>query len=336
MSRRQPLLALLVTALVVTAGCSGILPGSDGSGEAGAALDSVPAKATAVTYVDVDGLLESDAHTRLLNTYLSELANATEGYDGPTTAAEVIENAENETELDLSTIDAVTLFSAAGTANDYSGAIVTGSFTEQGFVDAQAASQSYNYSETTYAGHTLYVPVDPPRYADETYIGVLGDGKMVTGTETAVKDAIDVSAGNADPVSGAVRTAFQNSRDGFLRFGATVPQDQLPTDAANRSLPIDANVYSSVTTVWGAHYVDGDTVGATVTMEATSVDAAKDVRDVTDGAVSLASGYVTEETVKDQLRAITVERDGTAVTVTYENGVGSLESVIEALFESSD
>ncbi|MFB6104340.1 MAG: hypothetical protein ABEJ57_04550 [Halobacteriaceae archaeon] len=335
MYRRQPVLALMVATLLVTAGCGGVIPGSDGGGaDAGAALDTVPAKATGIVYVDVDGLLQSDAHRDLTNTYLSVLANQSAGYSGPTTAEEAIAQAKNESGLDPSSIDAITAFSAADAAGDYSGVIVTGSFTESEFVTAQSEQQTYNFTETTYAGQPFYKPKNPPRYADTMYIGVLGDGKVVTGSEAAVKDAIDVSVGNADAISGAVKTAFQNSRDGFIRFGATVPQDQLPTDAANRSLPVDASVYSKVTTVWGAHYVSGDTVGATFTMQATSADAATDIRDVTDGAVSLASGYVSSDTAKEQLRNITVTKDGDTVTVTFENSVSALQSVIKTLLGS--
>lgn len=331
MNRRTPATVLVVAVLLVTAGCSGVIPGDGSQGEAGPALDSVPANATAVTYVDVDGLLTSEAHTSIANTYLSIVANQSEEYTGPETAAEAIDMAENESGLDPTSIDAVTAFSSGTAAGDYSGAIVAGSFSTDTFVDAQAESQPYNYSETTYAGHTLYEPVNPPMYSEVTYIGVLDDGSVVTGTETAVKDALDVDAGNGDAVSGDVRSAFENSRDGFVRFGATVPQDQLPTEAANRSVPFDATVYSSVEAVWGAHYVSGDTVGVTVTMDATSTEAGTDIRDVTDGAVSLASGYVNNETFKDHLRAITVERDGTAVTVTYENDVAAIQAVLNLL-----
>lgn len=333
MFRRTPVTVLVIATLLITAGCSGVIPGADGGGgDAGAALDRVPAQATAISYIDVDGLLNADAHRQLVNTYLGLVANQSERYTGPTTADEAITQAQNESGLDPTTVDAVTLFSSASAAGEYSGAIVTGSFTTEEFVDAQTQSQSYTFTETTYAGQTLYEPQNPPPLADPTYIGVLGDGTVVTGTESAVKDTLDVSAGNADAASGAVISAFENSRDGFIRFGATVPQDQLPTEAANRSLPVDATVYDSVTTVWGAHYMSGNTVGVTFTMEAASEDAATDIRDVTDGAVSLASGYVSNDTFKDQLRAITVEQNGAEVTVTFENSVSALESVIRALF----
>jgi len=337
MLRRQPVLALVVAALLVTAGCSGVIPGTDGGGgDAGAALDTVPSEATGVFYVDVDGLLQSDAHRDLTNTYLSIVANQSTDYDGPTTAEEALQEAQNESGLDPTTIDAVTAFSNAEATGDYSGVIVTGSFTESEFVNAQSEEQSYNFTETTYEGQPLYEPQDPPRYADEMYIGVLGDGKVVTGSEAAVKDAIDVSVGNADALSGEVKSAFENSRDGFVRFAASVPQDQVPTDTANRSVPVDTTVYSSVTTVWGAHYVTGDTVGTTFTMQASSADAATDIRDVTDGAVSLASGYVSDDTAKDQLRAIEVTKDGDTVTVTYENSVSALQSVLQTLLGSDD
>lgn len=331
MVRRTLATVLVITVLLVTAGCSGVIPGGDSAGETGPALNTVPANATAITFVDVDGLLTSEAHQSVANTYLGLVANQSEGDSGPTTVDEALEMAENESGIAPTAIDSVTAFSSGDAASAYSGAIVAGSFTTEQFVDAQSQSQPYNYSETTYAAHTLYEPVNPPQFSEITYIGVLDNGAVVTGTESAVKDALDVDAGNGDAVTGPVRSAFENSRDGFIRFGATVPHDQLPTEAANRSVPFDATVYSSVEAVWGAHYVTGDSIGVTVTMDAPSSEAATDIRDVTDGAVSLASGYVNNETFKDHLREITVEQDGSAVTITYENEVAAIQAVLNLL-----
>lgn len=331
MIRRTPAVVLVVGALLLTAGCSGVIPGDDGQSAAGPAVDSVPANATAVTFIDVDGLLTAESHHAIADSYLSMIANQSDNYTGPTTADEALSMAENETEIAPTSIDSVTAFSAGEAATAYSAAIVSGSFTASAFVSAQESSQAYNYSETTYAGLSLYEPVNPPAYVQATYIGVLGDGSVVTGSEAAVKDALDVDAGNGDAVAGEARSAFENSRDGLIRFGALVPHDELPTEAANRSVPVDATVYSSVDAVWGAHYVTGDTLGLTVSMDAPSGEAATDIRDVTDGAISLASGSITNESVKDHLRAITVEQDGSTVTITYENSVEALQAVLNLL-----
>ncbi|MFB6111447.1 MAG: hypothetical protein ABEJ35_02810 [Halobacteriaceae archaeon] len=330
---RGVLAVALIAVLVVSAGCSGLSLGGDSGGGDGGALDSVPGTADAITYVDVDGIVTSDQHRALANAFFEAAANSSEEYDGPTSVDDALADAQNNTSVDLTKIYEVTIFSSSNQSGEYSAAIVETGLSESAFIAALERDQPYNLTEESYNGHTLYVPAESSEPSDSNYVGVLSDGTFVTGTEAAVKDAIDTVEGDVDPISGDVVTAFQNTRDGFIRFASNVPQDQLPTDSANRSVPINTQVYETVTLVSGSQYVDGQTVGLAVTMQTESESAATDVRDATDGAVSLASAYVSEESFQNQLRNVSVTQDGADVTVRFENSVSSLESVIERLVQ---
>jgi hypothetical protein len=324
----RTVLAVMLTALLVTAaGCGGLL-GDDGSSSEGARLDSVPDRADAVFYMDVEGILESDAHRGLANTVFEEFANTSDSYEGPGNVDEAQEEAENTSGVDAGDIQEVTGFSASTESGEYSGAIVESSLSESEFVTAQAENQEYNFSEDEYNGHTFYSPSSEPDSGNETYIGVLEDGVYVTGTEEAVRDVIDTVDGEMDPISGEVRTAYEETRDGLVRFASSVPQDEIPTDAANGSVPIDTQVFASVSLVSGSHYVADETVGLNLNLDTDSESSAADVRDATDGAVSLASAYLTNDQAQDQLRKINVSSEGSTVTVEYGSSVSSLEELI--------
>lgn len=330
---RTGLAVALTVLLVASAGCSGLLGGDGAAGSEGAKLDSVPEQADAIAYIDVDGLLEADQHRRLANTVFDSFANASDAYDGPENATEAITEAQNSSGVDITEIDDVTTFSASSQSGEYSGAIIETSLSESAFVSATAENRPYNFTETSYNGQTLYEPTEVPRFETPTYIGVLADGVFVTGTEDAVKDAIDTTVGDADQIGGDVLAAYEETADGYVRFASAVPQDQLPTEAANRSVPVDTRVFESVTMVSGSHTAEGESVGLTVKLQTATEADASDVRDATDGAVSLASAYVSDEQAQDQLRNIEVTKEGTVVTIDYSAEVTALQDLIRTYIQ---
>lgn len=330
---RTVLAVALAVVMVASAGCSGLLGGDGAAGSEGAKLDSVPEQADAIAYVDVDGLLEADQHRTLANTVFDSLANTSDSYDGPENATEAITEAQNTSGVDVTKIDDVTTFSASSQSGEYSGAIVETSLSEQAFVSATAENRPYNFTETTYNGQTVYEPTEVPRFETPTYIGVLADGVYVTGTEDAVKDAIDTSVGDAEQIGGDVLAAYEETADGYVRFASAVPRDQLPTEAANRTVPVDTRVFETVTMVSGSHTADGESVSLTVKLQTATEAEASDVRDATDGAISLASAYVSDDQAKDQLRNIEVTKDGTVVTMDYTAEVTALQDLIRTYIQ---
>lgn len=328
LQRLRTVLAITLTAmLLVSAGCSGLFGGDSASSE-GARLDSVPSQSDAVVYVDVDGLLDSEAHETLGNTVLDEIANVSDSYDGPSDVQDALNESENSSGVDITTFDDVTVFSSSEESGEYSGAIVETSLSESEFVSAQAENQEYNFTEDEYNGYTFYSPTEEPEFGDATYIGILEDGVYVTGTEAAVKDAIDTEAGDNDAISGEIRDAYTETAEGFIRWASDVPQNQVPTNQSNESVPVNTEVYSAVEIVSGSHSAEPESVSVSVNMMTDSESAAEDVKDATDGAVSLASAYVEDEVAQENLRQINVSREGTTVNVNYENETSSIQNLV--------
>lgn len=328
---RTVLAITLMGMLVVSAGCSGLLDG-DSAGTDGARLESVPSQSDAVFYADVNGLLDSEAHETLANTVFEEAANVSDSYDGPTDVEDALNETENSSGVDITQIDDVTAFSSSEESGEYSGAIVETTLSESAFVSAQAENQEYNFSEGEYNDYTFYSPTEEPEFGDATYIGILEDGVYVTGTEAAVKDTIDTHAGDQDPISGEIRDAYSETDAGYLRWASAVPQDQVPTNQSNESVPVNTEVFSAVQIVTGSHSAETESVSLSVNMMTESESSAEDVKDATDGAISLASAYVENEQAQENLRQINVTREGTTVGVDYENSTSSIQELIRTYF----
>jgi hypothetical protein len=329
-SIRSIAIAVALAALVATAGCSaGSVPGL-GDGGGSVSVDSVPADADVVMSVDVQGMLSDSTN--------EELANGVMGIDDTASGAqnlgEALDDIENDTGLDPRKADRMIAFGqteSQDAGNNYGAALISGEWTEDEIVDAIEEDGDTTLEEDEYGGKTVYV--QESEFGSDSWLGILGDGRYVVGTEDAVKDAIDVDTGEADALSGELRTAYDDTRDGYVRFAMTVPTDDIPTEAVGRQTNLNAEAFTSLNTVSGAYYTDGDTVGLSMSMASGSEDDATDVYDVTNGAVSLARGATDNDEIKSALQDVEVEQDGSTVTVTYSNTAEAIVDLFEALSE---
>ena len=331
-SLRRAVLALALASLVVTAGCSA-LPGSGGGGASTSpALDTVPAGADFVGYVNVQGMRNDDSLRNIGNEMLRAQANRS-GYEGPENVDEAISQAESESDLDPTKLAAVTVYgqypdeSSSPAGPSYSAAVLSTSWSEEEFVTAVENDSELTLEQTTYADATLYRPADSGN--EDAWIGVAGDTQFVVGTEQAVKDALD-TVSNGDAVSGDLRTRFTDTDEGYVRFASAVPQDQLPSDGLSGS----GRATSDLSAVSGSLSTDGDTVSVTVTMAYGSESAASDARDVFKGAVTTYRGLAEDEQTKQLLSEdhLSIEKDGSDVVVTSTNDADTLSTLMQRLY----
>lgn len=326
---RTGIIVGLLVGMVALAGCSGGLLGGGGTPPA---ADQVPENVTTVMHVDMAIL--DDQTTRTIAETGAEDAPAV-GAGQPENISETQERFRNETGLDPNAAEEIVAFGKQSQSpalqSEYSGVIIHADWETQATVDTFRNDTDAEYEETTYNGQTVYRPVSESDFGRNEWFGVLGDGQFVTGTEAAVKDTIDVTAGDADSFDGSLRTAYDESRDGLVTVVATVPQEGIPESGG---AGVDTGAYRDVETISGVYYTTSSSAGVEMQMYATGEDSARDVADVTDGAVSIATGYTENETTKDTLRAIEVTRDGSTVTVSFEESVDTLQEVIRYLNEA--
>jgi len=314
-----------VAALGSTAGCLDSVPFVGGSS---GAVNAVPDSSDALMYANVDTIREDEGVKTLTNTYLEQRASYGGG-DELEDYEDVLELIEDEYDIDPAQVHEVTAFTEYGDqlASDYGGAIVKAELSAEEFKDAIEEWDNINFEESERSGSVVYEPEEE----GGPWVGTLGSNQVVIGTEDAVKDAMDVSNGDDDALGGDLKSAYDNARDAPVKFAADVPD---PEDYS--SLPeedeggdsIDFGPIADVETLSGAVYKNGDARGLEVTLNATDNDAAEDVEEMLNDVKDEIEGSVSG-TAEDILDDISIERNGSSVTVSVEKTISELEDIIE-------
>ena len=329
------MLAVGLSALLVTAGCAGAIGelGTDGDGGSGPHVDSVPASAEYVAYVDAAGMASDESLRSIAN---AALEASSEDEDAPSDVDAAFTAAENDSGLDPTRVHAVTAFGATPEnpmeRGGSSAMVLSTSYTEDELVSAMEA-EGVERSEETYGDTTLYVDESDER--GEAVLAVLGDGTFALGDQSAVERVVDVRSGDADALEGDLKAAFEATGDGYVRFAMATPtQTPLsPDDQATAGPRMEASVLENVSHVSGSFATGDGNVTTTVNFVAASESDAQQLYDIVDGALSLYAG-TGEQAGETQaaLDAVSVEQDGETVTVTHTDTVERIESQVQALY----
>jgi hypothetical protein len=301
-------------------------------------LSGVPEDVDSVTYVDVDQLRQDPAVARLVDAALPD----GESDEVPEDYEELQAEFESETGLDLANLHSFVSYGtlpAEGATNgsEYAGTLLrtdwSGEAVAEAYADAAPGDVAYERGE--YGGRTVYRPSGTSGTgAPPTWVAVLEEDRLVTGTPAAVRDAVDVANGDAAAFGGELKTAFRDARGGYVKTASRVPGSRVPSEEVSvGGGDLDVGPFQDLEIVTAAYYVEGNAAGAQLSLYATDESAADDVRDLLVGAVSLASATVEAEDVESALREIDVERDGDRVDVSFEKRVDDLTGVIQALRE---
>lgn len=318
--------ALVVVIGAVAAGTFFLI--SDGND---ADLDLVPEGANSVTYANVDEATSDEAVREVVDTWYELEASDVDSME------EALAAFEEETGLDPDDLHHATSFSkydeSTGLgAGDNTATILRSDWSEEAFTAAVEDDNEVTLVETSYNGVTVYEPEEASFGSASSWIAVLGDGTYVVGTEAAVEDVVDVHQGDAEAFDGELREAFESTRSGYVQFAFELPEEQIPSEARD----VDTSKLRDVKMVTGAYYTTSNGLGVEMTMHTTSESAAMDVRDVTEGGIALLRGATENEELKETLRDVEVTKEGTEVTVTYENSVESINELLRALDEQSE
>jgi hypothetical protein len=144
-----------------------------------------------------------------------------------------------------------------------------------------------------------------------------------------VTDTINVSAGDAESFDGPLRTAYDGTRNGTVRFATTSPEILLPPNAG---FVTNVQLYRDLRAVGGTYYIESGRTGVELQLRANSDANARSVGQATNGTVAVLPTYVDNETADDAVRSVTVRQQGSTVTVRYEAPFGEFEQVIRYLF----
>ncbi|WP_246983481.1 twin-arginine translocation signal domain-containing protein [Halorientalis marina] len=332
-SRRSFLQATAGLATVVaagsTAGCLDSVPLIGGGGS----LSAVPEDTNGVVYADIDAIREDEGVRTVTDAYLSARSES-EWYDGPEDYEEALEEFEDESDLDPEGAHEIVAFAEYGgeyslVDNEYTAVIVDADWDVDDVVDSIEEDNNYEFDEEEHSGQPFYEPDED--YG--SYIGVLGDDRMVIGQEDAVEDAIDADQGEDDGIEDELDGAYSNTRSAPVRYASIMPDpgehDSVPESYGRGEDEVDLGVLEDVTTVAGAVYAEGDTRGVEVTMTAEDTDTAENLTDIVEGAISYAEENTYDETAAALLGDLEVSQNGTDVTVSFERTIDELEDLID-------
>lgn len=307
--RRVALLLAVVGAALVTAVAVGALPGA---GDDRAPVDRVPAGANAVVVADASAAERTT--TRTLVEGITTRLHESDRYAGPTGYRPLLRRANSETSAPLEAVETTVGYGRIpenGTA-PYGAIIVVADWdapTAVGAVERavnRSPLRNASFVQKEVATGTVYRPSTNLSLR----IGVLDDGYAV-GTPTAVRHALAVDRGDRAALGGPLRSAYDSTRDGAIRYAAAVPNGSLSTGADRYG--IDA--IPEPEHVSGATVAANGTVEVTARIHASTADDAHDLEDLIRARDILLK--TTDPEVDAALDNLTVDRTDTRVTVTY-------------------
>lgn len=320
----QIIIVAAVAVAVIAAGLGGayamgIIGGSSDP------VDRVPHDDTTAV-VSFDGEVLTDDTSRTVLDAMLEADAQTD--DDPQSVDELMETFTGEVGLEINNFDNGVMFvqesDNQGQVVEETGVIMETNWDEDEFITAIEEESFNEVEQETYNGYTVY---------DDgfDYIGVLDEsGVYVIGDRGAVESAIDVHAGDADSLNGDLRDAYDNERDGLMKFAADMPEEDIIPD--DPTAQFDTNVFNNVNTVTGVYYTDGNDVVFQTSMVAGNEADADDVYDVSDGALSMLRGTVENPELEDVVNAVSIEQNGNTVSVEYRS---SADDIVEAIEESN-
>jgi hypothetical protein len=339
--------ALALTALIMmTAGCSGLTGGDDGSGGSqGAPINDIPEGVDVVMHME-SGVLQDQTTAQLMNG-LIEMDSAQAGeMDGetPENWSEVLREFENETDLSVNGFHTMTVFGkSSGLASsqgmtddsqgmdsankDYAGAIMQTDWTWQEMIEAADQDPSV-FREETYQGVTVYVneSVENLDQVDEAgWIADMGSGKYAMGPKEVVQDIIDTNQGNMPAFSGEIRQAYENAPDGYMKMAANVSDRaaQAASSAAGGSMMMGASSAQGVEIMTMTYYTNGGEMTMEMQMQMESQKKATEIADLksllTMSVSSESQGPATpgENPAAWAVNTLEFQQNGASVTMSF-------------------
>jgi hypothetical protein len=329
-SRRDLLRAGGAAGLAATAalsGCAGLF-GGDGDGgqtpdpDGASRLDAVPEGATAVVHADLQAMFEDEVLRERVNRLVADL-----GEGAPQlTVTEALDLAEERSGLDPRRMNELLAFGSVATGD---GALLV----RTDFTDAEVTElveTSVDVAERTYRDRTVYAS------GNGSQLAVLGDGRYVLGTPTAVERVIDVQYGDVQPIGGEVRTAYDAAQGGYMRFGFDIPPERVPESGGQAGATARGIEYG-----YGSLYREDQSLLLSLTARSEDEESAELLRTQLEegvGAVRAELDRVERPQIRSRLERLLTKtdlsRDGRTVTVRNPEGGVAVATVVAAVVVS--
>ena len=306
-------LLVLVFMSTIVAGCGA--PGLT-------ATEFIPQDANLIANIQISKII-NDRHLR------DAYAEFEKEPGQPQTLEEALDELVDETGIDLRDFSEVVIFADTATLTQagYLGVIVEGTFNESQLIDSIEQESGEEFTTSDYKGYSLYTDE-----GEEFGIAFLTNRVLLLGTMEAVKDAIDVTKGDREQVSGLIVDAYNRLGDALIKFAFELPEEAreaLTEELMPGEIPISLDSFADIDIVGFALNKRAETITIQISPHFLSTDSAQDAKDTLSGAISLFRGMLEIPEVKDLLGKIEVNVTDSWVTIALEITLSEIEELAE-------
>lgn len=291
-------------------------------------MDAVPGEVDYVGHVDYEEYRKQDPEVRTTTRAALSFQSRVVFYDGPAFLDSLA--FENDTGLDRSAIRSVTYFGREN--HSYRAEVVRADWETTAVVAAVEAQRNVTLTEETSGDQALYLADN-----DSIAVAVLSEGYVI-GDPAAARDAVDVSTGDADPVSGELRKAVERE-SGYVRYAFRFNPRKVP------DMPlVQTEGFEAIRVVSAGYRADGG-IGGTATGEASNrtrmgvainltvadKNGADRVRSLLNSGLAIYRTQVAGPELSQELRQVELKRQNRRVVITYESTPGGFQALLEGL-----
>lgn len=247
----------------------------------------------------------------------------------PQTVEEVLDELVEEIGIDLRDFYQVVIFADVTTVAqaDYLGFILEGTFDEKQFIDNIEEQTGEEFTTSDYKGYKLHMDE-----MGESGIAFLTDRMLIFGTPKAVKDAIDVSKGDRQPVGGIILDAYNRLGDALIKLAIELPEEARETlteEPILGEIPISLEPFADIDILGVALDKEAETIAIRINPNFLSNDSAQDAKDTLSGAISLFKGMLQVPEIKELLGKIEVTVTDSWMTIAFEITLSEIERLTE-------
>lgn len=240
------------------------------------------------------------------------------------TVVDAIESAQG-TAFEATDYEGGTVYESSGGTNPNSTDSTNGTNSTNGENGASSTNTTDSDTTTSGEGRDLLTVES---------LGVVAEGRYVFGDGGSVRAAIETAYGATDAVGGGLLDALESAdveSDGttYVTAATDAPRAYLPADDEVRLPPgVSLDLFEKAETANAAYAAEGSQVALEANLHAVDEDAATRLADFTvSGLVFLRNGV--DEAIAAELEKVTVEEDGTVVTITYRSDVEGAVTLVE-------
>jgi hypothetical protein len=325
MMKRITVLVLMALLLLVSPliGCS-----NSGGGVANL-MALVPAKANMVIQADISRILQDRDLTGMYDIFPKDVSY-------PQTFDDAVNELKDKYDIDIRDFQEGVLFedvSTTGDSDDYSGAIVKGTFNKDDLIVALQSGSDMEWNTTSYKNYDIYSNEN-----DDTVFAFVADNVLVLGTMQPVKDVIDVKIGDAQAIGGEVLDTYNKLGNALIKVAMDVPTGVTEGDLGQSAAEFLGNVsvFEKVKTVGMTVSKNDGTVDFDVKLCCADSKSAQSVEDSINGLIGLIGLFASMsedqeqyQTLLDLLDRIEVTRSDACVNIAITATITEIEDLLQ-------